>query len=341
MSAWDFIQDQVLGMQWLNDFIGWLLVALGIDTASQIGSSIQFFIYDTVKILILLIVLIFIISYIQSYFPPERTKRILGKLGGLTGRVTGALLGTVTPFCSCSSIPIFIGFNKAGLPLGTSISFLISSPLVDIASIIILMGVFGVEVAFLYVLVGIALAVIGGTIIDRMGMEDHIMNFAKSRSCSCDSGCCSDAYSQDPYDFRTRCKYSWDQVILTVGRVWKYVLAGVLIGALIHDWIPVDVIQAVLGESNPFSVVIATLIGVPMYADIFGTIPIAEALVGKGVGIGTILAFMMGVTATSLPSIMMLKGVMKTKLLASFVAIVVVSIIVTGYLFNILQPILI
>lgn len=328
-------------MQWLDSFVGWLLVTLGIDTASQLGSSIQFFIYDTVKILILLVVLIFIISYIQSYFPPERTKRILGKLGGLTGRVTGALLGTVTPFCSCSSIPIFIGFNKAGLPLGTSISFLISSPLVDIASIIILMGVFGVEVAFLYVVVGIALAVIGGTIIDRMGMEDQIMDFAKSRSCSCESGCCSDACSQDPHDFRTRSRYSWDQVSLTVGRVWKYVLAGVLIGALIHDWIPEDVIQAVLGENNPFSVVIATLIGVPMYADIFGTIPIAEALVGKGVGIGTVLAFMMGVTATSLPSIMMLKGVMRTKLLASFVAIVVVSIMVTGYLFNILQPILI
>ena len=328
-------------MQWLDSFVGWLLVTLGIDTASRLGSSIQFFIYDTVKILILLVVLIFIISYIQSYFPPERTKRILGKLGGLTGRVTGALLGTVTPFCSCSSIPIFIGFNKAGLPLGTSISFLISSPLVDIASIIILMGVFGVEVAFLYVVVGIALAVIGGTIIDSMGMEDQIMDFAKSRSCSCESGCCSDVCSQDPHDFRTRSRYSWDQVSLTVGRVWKYVLAGVLIGALIHDWIPEDVIQAVLGENNPFSVVIATLIGVPMYADIFGTIPIAEALVGKGVGIGTVLAFMMGVTATSLPSIMMLKGVMRTKLLASFVAIVVVSIMVTGYLFNILQPILI
>lgn len=340
MGAWDFFQDQVLGMQWLNDLVGWVLTTLGVDTASQMGSSIQFFIYDTAKILILLVVLIFIISYIQSYFPPERTKRILGRLGGLTGRVTGALLGTVTPFCSCSSIPIFIGFNKAGLPLGTSISFLISSPLVDLASIIILMGIFGTEVAFLYVIVGILLAVIGGTVIDRMHMEDQIMDFARAEPCCCGSGCHLEAENRDPYDIRTRSGYSWEQVRLTVGRVWKYILVGVLIGALIHDWIPEDLIQTVLGDGNPLSVVIATMVGVPMYADIFGTIPIAEALVGKGVEIGTILAFMMGVTATSLPSIMMLKGVMKTRLLVSFIAIVIVSIIVTGYLFNFLQPLL-
>ena len=340
MSAWDFIQDQVLGMQWLNDLIGSLLTALGVDTATQLGSSVQFFIYDTVKILILLTVLIYIISYIESYFPPERTKRILGKLGGLGGRIVGALLGTVTPFCSCSSIPIFIGFNKAGLPLGTSISFLISSPLVDIASIIILMGVFGIEVAFLYVIVGIILAVVGGTIIDRMHMEDQVMDFAKAQSCSCGSGNCCGAEAQVPHDFRTRSSYSWEQVRLTVSRVWKYILVGVLIGALIHDWIPTDIIQAILGDNNPFSVVIATLIGVPMYADIFGTLPIAEALLSKGVEIGTILAFMMGVTATSLPSMMMLKSVMKTKLLAAFIVIVIAGVIVTGYLFNFIQPFL-
>lgn len=325
-------------MQWLNDMVGWLLVTLGLDTASPLGSSIQFFIYDTVKILILLVVLIFIISYIQSYFPPERTKRILGKLKGLTGRITGALLGTVTPFCSCSSIPIFIGFNKAGLPLGTSIAFLISSPLVDIASIIILMGIFGAEVAFLYVVVGIVLAVIGGTIIDKMHMEDQIMDFARAKQRSCNSGCYQGTDDQNLYNFRTRSIYSWEQVRLTVGRVWKYILIGVFIGALIHDWIPESIIQTILGDNNPFSVIIATLIGVPMYADIFGTIPIAEALVSKGVEIGTILAFMMGVTATSLPSIMMLKSVMKTKLLATFILIVVISIITTGYLFNFLQP---
>lgn len=340
MSAWDFFQDQVLGMQWLNDLINWILVSVGLDTGSQMGSSVLFFIYDTLKILILLVVLIYIISYIQSYFPPERTKKILGRLRGLTGRVTGALLGTVTPFCSCSSIPIFIGFNKAGLPLGTSISFLISSPLVDIASIIILMGIFGAEVAFLYVVVGVLLAVVGGTVIDRMHMDDQIMDFARARPCCCGSGCCQETDVQDPYDFRTRSAYSWEQVRLTVGRVWKYILVGVLIGALIHDWIPEDIIQAILGDGNPFSVVIATLVGVPMYADIFGTIPIAEALVGKSVEIGTILAFMMGVTATSLPSIMMLKSVMKTRLLVTFIVIVIISIIVTGYLFNFLQPLL-
>lgn len=340
MSAWDFIQDQILGMQWLNELIGSLLTALGMDITTQLGSSVQFFIYDTIKILILLTILIYIISYIESYFPPERTKRILGKLGGLGGRVVGALLGTVTPFCSCSSIPIFIGFNKAGLPLGTSISFLISSPLVDIASIIILMGVFGAEVAFLYVIVGIILAVVGGTIIDRMHMEDQIMDFAKAQSCSCGSGNCCSVEEQAPHDFRTRSAYSWEQVKLTVSRVWKYILIGVFIGALIHDWIPTDIIQAVLGDNNPFSVIIATLIGIPMYADIFGTLPIAEALLSKRVEIGTILAFMMGVTATSLPSIMMLKSVMKTRLLAAFIVIVIVGIIVTGYLFNFIQPFL-
>lgn len=340
MSAWDFIQDQVLGMQWLNELIGGLLTALGADTTTQLWSSVQFFIYDTIKILILLTVLIYIISYIESYFPPERTKRILGKLGGIWGRTIGALIGTVTPFCSCSSIPIFIGFNKAGLPLGTSISFLISSPLVDIASIIILMGVFGIEVAFLYVIVGIALAVIGGTIIDRMHMEDQVMDFARAQSCFCGSGGCCGTETQAPHDFRTRSSYSWEQVRLTVSRVWKYILIGVFIGALIHDWIPQDIIQAILGDSNPFSVIIATLIGVPMYADIFGTLPIAEALLDKGVEIGTILAFMMGVTATSLPSIMMLKSVMKTKLLATFIAIVIIGVIITGYLFNFIQPFL-
>ncbi|NLF33294.1 MAG: permease [Thermoplasmatales archaeon] len=334
MDIWAFIQTQVLGMMWLKDAVGSLLTWMGADITTQLGESLQFFIYDFVKILILLTVLIFVISYVQSYFPPERTRRILGRIRGLKGNITGALLGTVTPFCSCSSIPVFIGFTKAGLPLGVTFSFLISSPFVDLAAVIILAGIFGAELAVAYVITGIVLAVIGGTIIERMRMEDQIEEFARPSSdaggCSCDS--------DGGMTSRERLSYSGDQVVQTVRRVWKYIVIGVLIGALIHNWIPEDVIQAVLGDQNPFSVLIATVIAVPIYADIFGTIPIAEALFAKGVGAGTILAFMMGVTALSLPSIMMLRSVVKPRLLAAFMAIVVGGIMVIGYLFNWIYP---
>ena len=334
MDIWAFIQTQVLGMMWLKDAVGSLLTWMGVDITTRLGESLQFFIYDFVKILILLTVLIFVISYVQSYFPPERTRRILGRIRGLKGNITGALLGTVTPFCSCSSIPVFIGFTKAGLPLGVTFSFLISSPFVDLAAVIILAGIFGAELAVAYVITGIVLAVIGGTIIERMRMEDQIEEFARPSSdaggCSCDS--------DGGMTSRERLSYSGDQVVQTVRRVWKYIVIGVLIGALIHNWIPEDVIQAVLGDQNPFSVLIATVIAVPIYADIFGTIPIAEALFAKGVGAGTILAFMMGVTALSLPSIMMLRSVVKPRLLAAFMAIVVGGIMVIGYLFNWIYP---
>lgn len=335
-EIWGFIQHQILGMEWLNALVGQALSVIGIDTGSRIGGSIQFFIYDSLKILILLAVLIFIISYVQSYFPPERSKRVMGRFEGITGKAIGALLGTVTPFCSCSSIPIFVGFCKAGVPLGTSISFLISSPFVDIAALIILMSIFGPEIAIMYVILGVLLAIVGGTIIDAIHMDDQIKDFARPSCCSCGCGGVI-KIDEGSMDVRDRVHYSAIQVIETFYKVWKYVLIGVLIGALIHNWIPEDVIQAVLGDENPFSVLIATLIGVPIYADIFGTIPIAEALFDKGVGAGTILAFMMGVTALSLPSMMMLKSVMKTKLLAAFFLIVIVGIIVIGYAFNMIQ----
>ena len=335
-DAWDFFQHQILGMEWLNDLVGKGLSGVGVDVGSRLGGSVQFFIYDTVKILILLTVLIFIISYVQSYFPPERSKKIMGKFKGISGKIIGAFLGTVTPFCSCSSIPIFVGFNKAGVPLGTSISFLISSPFVDIAALIILMSIFGPEIAVAYVILGVILAVIGGVIMDTMHMESQIKDFARPSCCSCGCGGVI-SIDEGTMSVRDRAEYSVEQVKETVGKVWKYVLIGVLIGALIHNWIPEEIIQTVLGEENPFSVLIATLIGVPIYADIFGTIPIAEALFDKGVGVGTILAFMMGVTALSLPSIMMLKSVMKTKLLAAFFLIVVAGIIVMGYAFNFIQ----
>lgn len=338
-SVWDFFQVQVLGMRWLNDLVGSLLTVLGVDIGTQLGGSMQFFIYDLIKIVMLLVTLIFVISYVQTFYPPERTKLILSKFKGVKGNTIGALLGTVTPFCSCSSIPIFIGFTKAGLPLGVTFSFLISSPLVDFAALTILMSIFSIEVALLYVVVGIVIAVAGGMIIERMRLEDQIQEFARPTvaegPCACS---CSGNGSKQWYELtrRERSAESWMQVKNTLRKVFPYAVIGVLIGALIHNWIPTEIIQDVLGENNPFSVIIATLIGIPVYADIFGTIPIAEALYAKGIEVGTILAFMMGVTIMSIPSIVLLKTVVKNKLLAIFIGICLLGVILTGYLFNLI-----
>ena len=338
----DFIQHQILGMRWLNDMVCTLFTALGLDVGTRIGGSIVFFIYDLTKIVVLLVILIFVISYIQSYYPPERTWAILSKMKGAKANAAGALLGTVTPFCSCSSIPIFIGFTKAGLPLGVTFSFLISSPLVDLAALTILMGLFGAEVAVLYVVVGVVVAIIGGMIIERMGMEDQIAEFArpisandtKQSSCGCCCSCSGRGWSD--MTVRERSSDAFYQVRVTLKRVFPYAVIGVLIGALIHNWIPDDMIQMVLGDDNPFSVIIATIVGAPIYADIFGTIPIAEALFSKGVGIGTILAFMMSVTLLSIPSLVMLKTAVKGRLLSLFVTICLVGVILTGYIFNLI-----
>ncbi len=325
-KIWDFIQYQILGMKWLNVLIGDGLSAVGLDLSTRIGGSVQFFLYDTVKILILLSVLIFAISYIQSFFPPERTKRILGRFHGITANILSALLGTVTPFCSCSSIPLFIGFTNAGLPVGVTFSFLISSPLVDMGALILLMSIFGARIAFTYVIVGLILAVVGGTIIDKLGMEDYVIRFqAPSGSINIE---------EPELSKKDRMIYAKEQVQATIKKVILYILAGVGIGAIIHNWIPESLVQTILGDKNPFSVLVATVVGVPMYADIFGTIPIAEALFDKGVGVGTILSFMMGVTALSLPSMIMLKRVVKNKLLGVFIAVVTIGIIIIGYVFN-------
>jgi hypothetical protein len=326
--VWDFLQHQILGMAWLDAAFGSLLSFLRVDTAGRFGASVQFFLYDTSKIFILLTLLIFVISYIQSYFPPERTKKILGRFRGLGANVASALLGTLTPFCSCSSIPLFIGFTNAGLPVGVTFSFLISSPLVDLGAFILLISVFGAKIAAAYVVVGLVLAVAGGTLIDRLGMERHVVRFSAP----------SDAlnFEQPEMSRQERHTYAKEQTLGTVRRVWLYVIGGVAIGALIHNWIPVEWIQSVLGKHNPFSVLIATVVGIPMYADIFGTIPIAEALYAKGVGLGTILSFMMAVTALSLPSMIMLSKVVKARLLATFIGIVTLGILVIGYTFNML-----
>ena len=325
-AIWEFIQNQVLGMKWLNDLIGDGLSAIGIDISSRLGGSIQFFLYDTIKILVLLSVLIYMISYLQSYFPPERTKRILGRFHGIKANILSALLGTVTPFCSCSSIPLFIGFTNAGLPVGVTFSFLISSPLVDLGALILLMSIFGARIAITYVIVGLILAVVGGTIIDKLGMGKYVVKFVNSAA--------NVDLEAPELTKKERMIYAKEQVQATVKKVIMYILIGVGIGAAIHNWIPESFIQGILGTNNPFSVLIATVVGVPMYADIFGTIPIAEALFAKGVGVGTILAFMMGVTALSLPSMIMLKRVVSNKLLAVFIGIVTLGIIVIGYFFN-------
>jgi hypothetical protein len=315
-------------MNWLSDFIRLLVEKVfRLDIDSKLGGSLQFFLYDTIKIFILLSVLIFIISYIQSYFPPERTKKILGGFKGITANIIGALIGTVTPFCSCSSIPLFIGFTNAGLPLGVTFSFLISSPLVDLASVILLASIFNWTIAIAYVIVGLVIAVIGGTIIGKLNMEKYVEPFVLKKVNIQD-------VENGKLSKKDRLKYSKEQVLEIIKKVWLYILIGVSIGALIHNWIPENVITNVIGENNIFSVVIATLVGIPIYADIFGTLPIAEALVGKGVQLGTVLSFMMAVTALSLPSIIMLKRVVKIKLLVIFISIVTTGILIMGYLFN-------
>ena len=332
-AGWDFVQNEVLGMGWLNRLISSILGACGLDTGSRIGGTVLFFIYDTVKIMVLLGVLILIISYIQSYFPPESTKKILGRFHGLGANIIAALLGTVTPFCSCSSIPLFIGFTSAGLPLGVTFSFLISSPMVDLGSLVLLMSIFGFKVAVVYVLLGLVIAVAGGTLIEKLHMDSYVEEYIR-RGKSID-------LPQEELRFTDRLKYAWEQVVSTGKKVILYVLIGVGIGALIHNWIPEDFIVKVLGTSNPFGVVLATIAGVPMYADIFGTIPIAEALLGKGALLGVVLSFMMGVTTLSLPSMVMLRKAVKPRLLGVFVAICTVGIVVVGYFFNAIQNVII
>lgn len=325
-TIWFFFQDQVLGMKWLHSLIGNLLSALGLELSSHIGGSIHFFLYDVIKITVLLVVLIFTISYIQSFFPPERSKKILGRFHGLGANLMAALLGTVTPFCSCSSIPLFMGFTSAGLPLGVTFSFLISSPMVDLGSLMLLTGIFGGKVALIYVILGLVVAVAGGTLIEKLHMENDVEEFIRMAP-----GVDLEAPS---LTVRDRLIYAREQVLSTLKKVFPYILVGVAIGALIHNWVPKDWVEGILGSRNPFGVVLAVLVGVPMYADIFGTVPVAEALLAKGAQLGTILSFMMAVTTLSLPSMVMLRKAIKPRLLGTFVAICVMGIILVGYLFN-------
>lgn len=327
MFVFTWLNSQLLKMEWLYELVRILVEdILGLGITERLGGSIHFFVYDVIKIFILLSALIFVISYIQSFFPPEKTRKILGRFNGLSANILGALLGTVTPFCSCSSIPLFIGFTSAGLPIGVTFSFLISSPLVDLASVILLASIFNWRIAFAYVVVGLILAVIGGTVISKAKMENYVESFVFNNRIV--------EIEQDELTRKERITFAVDQVKEIAGRVWLYILIGVGIGAAIHNWIPESVITAVLGQDKWYSVLLATLVGIPMYADIFGTLPIAEALVLKGVGIGTALSFMMAVTALSLPSIIMLKKVIKNRLLFVFVGVVAIGILIIGYAFN-------
>lgn len=331
---WDFIQEQIFGMKWLNDLIGIVLSKIGLDTGSRIGGSIQFFLYDVIKILFLLCALIFVISYIQSFFPPEKSRKIMSRFHGIGANTVGALLGTVTPFCSCSSIPIFMGFTSAGLPLGVTFSFLISSPMVDLGSLVLLVSIFGIKIAVVYVVLGLLIAIAGGTLIEKLHMEDQVADFIRNSRSSVD-------IASPKLTIKDRLIYSRDQMLSNLKKLYPYVLAGVAIGALIHNWIPEEWVDTILGSHNPFGVVLATIVGIPMYADIFSTIPIAEALLSKGALLGTILSFMMAVTTLSLPSLIMLKKAIKPKLMAVFITICTIGIIIVGYGFNILQTILI
>ena len=331
-SIWDFIQSQVLGMRWLNLLVGNILEKVGLDRTSQLFSGVQFFFYDVIKITILLCTLIFFISYIQSYFPPEKSKKILGRFHGISANIIGALLGTVTPFCSCSSIPLFIGFTSAGLPLGVTFSFLISSPMVDLGSLLLLMGIFGAKVALLYVILGLVIAVIGGSLIEKLKLENEIEDFILNAK-----GIGNVDVDIPELTIRDRVLDAKNQMLETFKKVFPYILIGVGIGAFIHNWIPEKWIIAILGSKNPFGVILATLLGTPIYADIFGTIPIAEALLFKGANLGSILAFMMAVTTLSLPSLIMLRKAVKPKLLKIFILICVVGIIIVGYIFNSFQ----
>ena len=330
---WTFFQEHVLGMKWLNELVGEGLTRLGVDVTSRWGGSLQLFLYDVIKICILLCVIIFLISYIQSYFPPERSRRILGRFKGLTAHIISALLGTVTPFCSCSSIPLFMGFTSAGLPIGVTFSFLISSPMVDLGSLVLLMSIFGGKIAVAYVLLGLVIAVLGGLVIEQLGMERYLEDFVKQAHVPL-----TDSEGMSNQD---RLHFAKEQMSETFRKVFPYVLVGVGIGALIHNWIPESLVTQLLGSQNPFGVILATLIGIPMYADIFGSIPVAEALLSKGAQLGTVLSFMMAVTTLSLPSLIMLKRAIKPPLLALFVAICTVGIILVGYLFNFLQQLII
>ncbi|MBM7853917.1 uncharacterized membrane protein YraQ (UPF0718 family) [Desulfohalotomaculum tongense] len=314
---------------WL-DYLMRLLVTevFGLSMDSRLGSSVHFFFYDTVKIIILLGIMIFAISYIRSYFPPERTKKILTRFGGVKGNIMASLLGIVTPFCSCSSVPLFIGFVEAGIPLGVTFSFLITSPIVNEAAFAILLGTFGVKIAAVYVAAGVLLGVLGGIVIGRMKMEKEVEDYVYKLKVG-------EAEIQE-MTVQERIDFALNNVKDILRRIWLFLFIGIGLGAAIHGYAPEAILARYAGPDNPLAVFVATILAIPLYSNALGTIPIAEALINKGVGIGTALAFMMATTALSAPEMILLRKVIKPRLIANFVLITGIGIVIVGYLFNFL-----
>jgi uncharacterized membrane protein YraQ (UPF0718 family) len=319
---------------WLENLITLLVEGVfGLDVHSKLGSSVHFFFYDVIKIIILLGIMIFAISYIRSYFSPEKTKKILSKFKGIKGNFIASLLGIVTPFCSCSSVPLFIGFVEGGVPLGLTFSFLITSPIVNEAAFTILLASFGWKLAVVYVVTGVIVGVFGGALIGKLKMEKYVEGYVYEMKSA-------DVVIEEMTQ-KDRLHFALDNMKDILKRIWIYLLIGIGIGAAIHGWVPEDFLSKYAGPDNPFAVIVGVIAGIPHFSNAMGTIPIAQALIGKGVGIGTALSFMMAVTALSLPEMILLRKVIKPKLIGVFVVIVGVGIILTGYLFNLIGHLII
>lgn len=311
----------------LKDLADYIVFALiGLAPGSRLGEALDFFIYDTLKIFLLLTTIIFVVAIIRSSFPPEKTKRILSHKREYVGNVLAALLGVVTPFCSCSAVPLFIGFVESGVPLGVTFSFLISSPMVNEVALIMLWGLFGWKIALIYIGTGLAVAVVAGLVIGKLKMERYVQEYVWEMRVG----------SSEVHELAwpEKISYARDYTRDLLKKIWPYVVAGVGIGAFIHGYVPTDFLARWAGPDNLFAVPVAVALGVPLYSNAAGVIPIVHALMEKGMAMGTVLAFMMAVTALSLPEAIILKNVLKVRLLATFFGTVAVAIVMVGYLFN-------
>ena len=304
------------------DYITYTLLKL--EPTSHLGDALNFFIYDTLKIFLLLTTIVYVVAIIRAYFPPEKTKRILSHKREYIGNTMAALLGIVTPFCSCSAVPLFIGFVEAGVPLGVTFSFLISSPMVNEIALIMLWGLFGWKIALIYTGTGVALAIVSGIVIGKLKMEKYVQDYVWEIKAG--------AGEIVQTTFREKLVYARDYTVELLKRIWPYVIIGIALGGIVHGYIPTDFVVKYAGRDNPFAVLVAVLIGIPLYSNAAGMIPVVQALVGKGMAMGTVLAFMMSVTAISFPEAVILKNVLKMRLIYTFFGIVAVGIVIVGYL---------
>lgn len=300
---------------------------LNFSPGSHLGEAVNFFVYDTIKIMLLLSVMIFIISIIRSFFQPERVKKLLSGKRLFVGNTIASFLGVVSPFCSCSTVPIFIGFVEAGVPLGVTFSFLITSPIVNEIALVLLYSIFGWQIATLYLVSGVTVGIVGGIVIGYLGLEEYVEEYVYEIE--------MEEEEIEAMTWEDRIEYAKHQVKDIVGRIWKFVMIGIAIGGLIHGYVPTGALADYAGPNNPFSVFVGVLFGIPLYSNAVGTIPIVESLMNKGVAVGTALSFMMATVALSVPQMVILRKVLKPKLIGIFITIVGVSIIGVGYLFNI------